>query len=763
LPILRTLPLLIGCALAASANAAVFSVPAQFPTIQAAINAAASGDVIEVAPGVYPQALTVSGKTLEIRSRFATSGDPADIEATVLEVSSGDVVTTLAAADLLLRGLSLRNGSAAVRVNVGTRVEFVDGRVRDTSDGISLEGGSQAADPIARAVIRRSILEGSSDDAVDSDGKSELWIEDSEIRNNGDDGIEIRLHNNSFAAGESIAHVIQRNRFTGNGEDGVQLIDYDALTPRSFRIERNVFASNVMAGLGLMCNGNTIESFEGCPMPEAVRLVNNSFVGNDHGLSGGSDLVGVNNLFAGNGTLGAKNVAGASLLAQNLFHANGTDHAGSNVDAASTLLADPLLNTLLLQDGSPAIDAGVAFFQHGSEVVLNLPASEYGGAAPDLGALEWIPGTGAEPLQLDLRVSAGSDDAEQGVSAVALAGNDLELVTDGSVVQTVGIRFGSVALPVDALLLGAWIQFRADETGSDAASLLVQGQAADNPGTFTTAAGNVSTRPRTLASVSWTPPPWTFVSGAGPAERTPDLSALLHEIVDRPGWVSGNAMAFIFTGSGRRTAESYEGLAAGAPLLHVEYVLPGCGNGILEPSEACDDGNFAPGDGCDGSCQVTQACSDGVDNDVDAHFDFPLDPGCDDGSDDSERSPALACDNGGDEDGDGGIDFAGDDDGDGISDPPGDLGCAGPASPSEAPACQDGIDNDGHSDIDFDGGASLNGGISIDVADPHCDLPSDSDEAAPFVFVPGGGCGLGPELVVALGLLWCGRSARRSD
>jgi len=41
--------------------------------------------------------------------------------------------------------------------------------------------------------------------------------------------------------------------------------------------------------------------------------------------------------------------------------------------------------------------------------------------------------------------------------------------------------------------------------------------------------------------------------------------------VNRSGWVSGNSLVLIITGTGTRTAESYNGDAAGAPLLHVEY------------------------------------------------------------------------------------------------------------------------------------------------------------------------------------------------
>ena len=37
---------------------------------------------------------------------------------------------------------------------------------------------------------------------------------------------------------------------------------------------------------------------------------------------------------------------------------------------------------------------------------------------------------------------------------------------------------------------------------------------------------------------------------------------------------------------------------------------PVCGNGIIEPPEACDDGNGVGGDGCSASCQIEQQCYD---------------------------------------------------------------------------------------------------------------------------------------------------------
>jgi hypothetical protein len=65
--------------------------------------------------------------------------------------------------------------------------------------------------------------------------------------------------------------------------------------------------------------------------------------------------------------------------------------------------------------------------------------------------------------------------------------------------------------------------------------------------------------------------PWPTVNAAHPAQRTPNLAAVIQQIVNRPGWASGNALALIVTGSGHRVADSFNGSSTGAPLLHVEY------------------------------------------------------------------------------------------------------------------------------------------------------------------------------------------------
>jgi hypothetical protein len=172
---------------------------------------------------------------------------------------------------------------------------------------------------------------------------------------------------------------------------------------------------------------------------------------------------------------------------------------------------------------------------------------------------------------LDVRVAANADDAEESATgSVSTTSSDLELVLDGSN-QTVGMRFNGITIPPGATIASAWIQFTTDTTGSIATSLTIQGQDANSAATFTSAASSISTRPRTAASVSWSPAPWTVVGEAASNQRTPDLAAIVQQIVNRAGWASGNSLAIIVTGTGKRTAVAHNASPAAAPLLHVTY------------------------------------------------------------------------------------------------------------------------------------------------------------------------------------------------
>ena len=91
---------------------------------------------------------------------------------------------------------------------------------------------------------------------------------------------------------------------------------------------------------------------------------------------------------------------------------------------------------------------------------------------------------------------------------------------------------------------------------------------------FGSASFDISSRSKTTSAVAWnTIPAWNANGDAGPAQETPDIRSIIQKIVNRPGWASGNALVVILTGSGRRTADSFDGVPSSAPLLHVDWTV----------------------------------------------------------------------------------------------------------------------------------------------------------------------------------------------
>jgi hypothetical protein len=168
---------------------------------------------------------------------------------------------------------------------------------------------------------------------------------------------------------------------------------------------------------------------------------------------------------------------------------------------------------------------------------------------------------------VETRVAAKTDDAEEkSDGSPDLTSGNVDLGTRPS-----GMRF-LLPVPHGAHIVRAYVQFTVDTPQTGTANLTIEGEANDNALTFGSSKHNIVNRPRTVNYVTWTPAGWPTKGMAGAAQQTPDLSAILQEIVERPPWVSGQGLALIVTGTGVRQAVSYDSKPATAPLLHVEYV-----------------------------------------------------------------------------------------------------------------------------------------------------------------------------------------------
>ncbi len=180
-----------------------------------------------------------------------------------------------------------------------------------------------------------------------------------------------------------------------------------------------------------------------------------------------------------------------------------------------------------------------------------------------------------DPRVAQSRVAASTDDVEETpTGSVTRSSADLDLVVDeDGVKQRVGLRFTDLDVPRGALITDAYVDFTAEEASSEATALTIRGVAADDAATFISARFNVSSQTTTTASVAWSPPPWTTGGVSGPEQKTANLAPIVQEIVDRPGWSRGGALALTFTGTGRRVAESFDGSPERAPRLVVAFTF----------------------------------------------------------------------------------------------------------------------------------------------------------------------------------------------
>ncbi|MFN4082636.1 MAG: alkaline phosphatase PhoX [Bacteroidia bacterium] len=175
------------------------------------------------------------------------------------------------------------------------------------------------------------------------------------------------------------------------------------------------------------------------------------------------------------------------------------------------------------------------------------------------------------------KINNGNDDVEVRGTTFDLTSSDLEIMVDGTSVQTIGIRFTNLQIPPGSIIDSAFIQFTnvGDKNPVNGAAF-IRGELSANALTYSTLT-QFNTRLRTADSIVW--PGSTHASwGTGQPnaktleQRTPDLKNLVQAIVNQTGWQSGNAMAFIMTGSGVRNARSFNTLSGvHAPELIVYY------------------------------------------------------------------------------------------------------------------------------------------------------------------------------------------------
>ncbi len=171
--------------------------------------------------------------------------------------------------------------------------------------------------------------------------------------------------------------------------------------------------------------------------------------------------------------------------------------------------------------------------------------------------------------------SADDADTDSGAGGtIRLAVNELLFGRDATGDSwDVGIRFRNVAVPVGATIVAAWIEGTCNQARvGTVCNARVYGELNAAPALFTTYANFVG-RARTVAFTNWAAiPAWVLAT----VYPTPDITAVIQEIIDLGGWASGNDLVVFVEdynsdNDALREWASWDNVTYPEPELHIHW------------------------------------------------------------------------------------------------------------------------------------------------------------------------------------------------
>ncbi len=198
------------------------------------------------------------------------------------------------------------------------------------------------------------------------------------------------------------------------------------------------------------------------------------------------------------------------------------------------------------------------------------------------------------PSALVIPITLSDDDAEEHVNEggnIDRGSSDLELGHENNVndPQLIGLYFRDIPISTAGAISSAYVEFDNDQNDSGALHLLVAAEKNAVPDSIGTANGDLSRRVQTDAKIVWDVE--DFAGGTHQKWNTPDITAVIEEIVSDPDWVPGGNILILVsldpafldedglpTGQQNRECESFSGSSGSglgpAPVLYVNWAAP---------------------------------------------------------------------------------------------------------------------------------------------------------------------------------------------
>ncbi|HLP83837.1 MAG TPA: right-handed parallel beta-helix repeat-containing protein [Phycisphaerales bacterium] len=359
---------LVACA--GATHAAVINVPADQPTIQAAITAAVNGDEIVVAPGTYSEQLDFLGKQIVVRSSAGASSTIISGGGTVaplVQFTTGETAATR------LQGFTLREATSAVSQGGALQIATASPTIADciiTTNTLTGSGTGAGANIVdATPTFLRTIFADNTSDGVGGSalyiaGASNVTVTECTFTNNED----VNAAGNPGAISVATSTLTVNNSiFIGNDAGGGGLggaINADAST---VIITGGRFENNAATDGG---SGGAIYSFDG-----DLTVTNAVFVGNQGGAifnDGGTAIITASvfeeNINEGGSGGGVSISGGSGVITGSTFIRNqaiGGAGGGVGVDSFLTPADITITDCTFIENETPG-GSGAAFYAEGS-------------------------------------------------------------------------------------------------------------------------------------------------------------------------------------------------------------------------------------------------------------------------------------------------------------------------------------------------------------------------------------------------------------
>jgi hypothetical protein len=372
---------------------AVISVPGDYSTIQAAINAATDGDEIIVSAGTYMENVNFGGKNIVLRSIDPTNASV--VTSTVIDGNNAGSVVTFSGSELttcVLSGFTITNGYAPDGGGIygnGCLATIQHNNITtNTAYGVG-PGGKGGGIAYCDGTIQSNIISGNSPGGLQ-------WCGGTIQRNS--------ISKNSGSGLSGCVGAVQNNIISGNSGAG--------LAGCGGTIQNNIISGNSGSyGGGLaQCGGSVLNN----------TICGNSATYRGSGLDYCEGVI-INCIIWGNTDPAGEQLVGCPTPMYSCIQ----DWAGGGVGniSADPKLVDPAIGNYHLRPDSPCIDSGNTFYLLGEHITDMDGQCRLVGSSVDMGCDEY-----GSSLDTDGDLLADSDESTHG-------GNPNMADTDGDGLQ----------------------------------------------------------------------------------------------------------------------------------------------------------------------------------------------------------------------------------------------------------------------------------------------------------------------------------------